>query len=517
MSSSSRTEEELFTVTELSTLVDNEKVYAVSKKIPASYHVQYPGKFPIKEMVLLCRSDTVERLKSIKSYDEFTKFGWGHMVIIPQKETAYAPGHIYIETVKNTSSVKHVGTALEEYAFRLSIQAGFHGRVELSAAWNSHCFHYKNGFRSHSEEQNAKIQEALVSAEQEKQRVDTTSLDGFTMYFPDETIKEKEKLFNNTQIVKIYPTPAPVVVSPAELKEAQEAVIASHANAIPAEEPAPPVESDSLYRYIVISNDLSDEINDPESMIRGVVQAIYYDNAALTGGFKQFTSAADANQYLESIGGGAIIKLNTAIPHTGSLSLERLNNRTISRYINHKMESTLLFLHVESIQLYQRPPILNKRYEWYGFNKPKTWNLIERAALNALEVVEKYLRKWPEPTKKLLDNHTNQKPAKVIRGIAKHFLQEAGSENADRRLLYLQFVNDFMHATESLSSGEIRKNLKDAIENISASLNLLYYSSSDGKSASLANLVSMANSILRVKKAPAESKLVSSSTMSLTR
>ena len=57
------------------------------------------------------------------------------------------PRHILIINMENQSEYKHVGTALHEAAFRLSIEKEAQGHVRLDAARNTHYFHYLNGLR----------------------------------------------------------------------------------------------------------------------------------------------------------------------------------------------------------------------------------------------------------------------------------------------------------------------------------------------------------------------------------
>jgi hypothetical protein len=60
----------------------------------------------------------------------------------PYKHSKY----LYIENMRNISKEKHVGNALHEYAFRMSIAYGAEGRIRFDAVRNTHIFHYKNGF-----------------------------------------------------------------------------------------------------------------------------------------------------------------------------------------------------------------------------------------------------------------------------------------------------------------------------------------------------------------------------------
>ncbi|WP_131795523.1 hypothetical protein [Fluoribacter gormanii] len=57
---------------------------------------------------------------------------------------------LYIDKMSNLDQTryKHVGTALHEILFKKSCELGLGGHVEFDAAWNSHMFHYINGFRA---------------------------------------------------------------------------------------------------------------------------------------------------------------------------------------------------------------------------------------------------------------------------------------------------------------------------------------------------------------------------------
>jgi len=56
--------------------------------------------------------------------------------------------HIHINYIENLSrgNYSHVGNALNELAFRISIMHGFEGRITLEAVRATHYFHFKNGF-----------------------------------------------------------------------------------------------------------------------------------------------------------------------------------------------------------------------------------------------------------------------------------------------------------------------------------------------------------------------------------
>lgn len=70
-------------------------------------------------------------------------------LLIPIPGEKEHPPHVYIVDMNNLSPklYQHVGRALHEAAFRLSVKSGFEGRVRLEAVRNTHYFHYLCGFR----------------------------------------------------------------------------------------------------------------------------------------------------------------------------------------------------------------------------------------------------------------------------------------------------------------------------------------------------------------------------------
>jgi hypothetical protein len=183
------------TVTPLTTKVTSQGkeigVFAVTAKVK-----EYTDE--VRYHTLLMSQAGVDQLPDFTDTDDFVNWGGriGSMTLVDKNTTKYKPAHIYLQRIDNdVKSIKHVGTALEEFAFRFSVKQGREGHVNLSAAWSSHVFHYNNGFRSNYEPQNVLIKEYVDSAKETGKRVDTTALGGAEMYLPDETIEEKRKLF----------------------------------------------------------------------------------------------------------------------------------------------------------------------------------------------------------------------------------------------------------------------------------------------------------------------------------
>lgn len=57
------------------------------------------------------------------------------------------PNHLWISIMNNTSEYKHVGLALHEAAFRISLSMGYQGKIGLDASYSSHAFHFISGYR----------------------------------------------------------------------------------------------------------------------------------------------------------------------------------------------------------------------------------------------------------------------------------------------------------------------------------------------------------------------------------
>lgn len=102
---------------------------------------------------------------------------------------------IEVSYMRNQSAFSHVGKALFECLFKMSIRAGCEGRITLEAVRNTHYFHYKNGFRPlfrRSDEYYLRLAKALLEAGDEKIDEDLGSR---VLYLPSATIKELIKKF----------------------------------------------------------------------------------------------------------------------------------------------------------------------------------------------------------------------------------------------------------------------------------------------------------------------------------
>lgn len=101
--------------------------------------------------------------------------------------------YLYINHMENSSRLKHVGSALHEYAFRMSIAFGAQGRVRFIAVRNSHIFHLKNGFLMEGELDSnycqELIEEMLIPVKSAK------DLGSKEMYLPRKRINENMKKY----------------------------------------------------------------------------------------------------------------------------------------------------------------------------------------------------------------------------------------------------------------------------------------------------------------------------------
>jgi hypothetical protein len=104
----------------------------------------------------------------------------------------YTP-KVYVDQLYSTSQGLYtgVGKSLHQVAVERSIQEGLGGRVQLDAAFNSHGFHYKTGFRAVDEGLNTQLATLLAEAKAQGIQPNTKNLGGsglLTMYLPDDAI-----------------------------------------------------------------------------------------------------------------------------------------------------------------------------------------------------------------------------------------------------------------------------------------------------------------------------------------
>lgn len=101
-------------------------------------------------------------------------------------------GAVCVELME--SHIPGGGTRLHQAAVLRSQELGYGGRVVLDAAWNSHGFHYKSGFRPVSTgnmsaaEYSSLILQAIEQAKATGTAVNTTDLGGVWMTLPEENI-----------------------------------------------------------------------------------------------------------------------------------------------------------------------------------------------------------------------------------------------------------------------------------------------------------------------------------------
>jgi uncharacterized membrane protein len=103
--------------------------------------------------------------------------------------------YLYIKNMVNRSLNKHVGNALHEYAFRMSVATAAEGRVRFNAVRNSHIFHYKNGFLMEKISDSflnyylGMAEEMLISGKSAK------DLGSYNLYLPSKNINENIKKY----------------------------------------------------------------------------------------------------------------------------------------------------------------------------------------------------------------------------------------------------------------------------------------------------------------------------------
>jgi predicted GNAT family N-acyltransferase len=104
-------------------------------------------------------------------------------------------GRIYINYIEAYKKGCGLGGVLMQAAIEKSILLGHEGRIQLSAAWESHAFYYKLGLRSYDDDRNKQIEEELEKAEAEKREPNTKKLGSFFMYLPQKSLPEwQEKI-----------------------------------------------------------------------------------------------------------------------------------------------------------------------------------------------------------------------------------------------------------------------------------------------------------------------------------
>lgn len=108
---------------------------------------------------------------------------------------------VYIDMMENTSGYKGVGNRLHQLAVERSMELGFSGRVQIEASWNSHGFHYKNGFRALNDDTNSNIQAILEKSLKTGIEPDTTGLGCVQMYLSDEGITAMQKKIADTRVL----------------------------------------------------------------------------------------------------------------------------------------------------------------------------------------------------------------------------------------------------------------------------------------------------------------------------
>ncbi|MCD7879387.1 MAG: hypothetical protein LUG16_05590 [Candidatus Gastranaerophilales bacterium] len=144
-------------------------------------------------------NNNIERLSLLDS--DGKTLGYSIIETIPPKsitknKNKYLDnGAIFVTELKSYDNDKYsgIGTQLQKLAVLRSREAGFGGRTVLLAAYNSHGFHFKMGFRPLMYEDSKRyfnkfILKAIEKADREKTPCNTTALGSFQMYLPEENI-----------------------------------------------------------------------------------------------------------------------------------------------------------------------------------------------------------------------------------------------------------------------------------------------------------------------------------------
>lgn len=88
---------------------------------------------------------------------------------------------------------KHVGKALDEFAFKFSIEQGFEGKIELKAVGNSHLFFYLNGFRNALYDRDNYYQKLMQDIYDSKGKHSNADLGSCFLRLPSDQIAQKAK------------------------------------------------------------------------------------------------------------------------------------------------------------------------------------------------------------------------------------------------------------------------------------------------------------------------------------
>ncbi|TAL60784.1 MAG: hypothetical protein EPN84_09025 [Legionella sp.] len=173
----------------------------------------------LQAVTALCRKLSTPNQYSIALRTKDTNLYLGSLEFtINQSPNAQTEGYkvnnqklsrIEVNYIRNQSEFQHVGKALFECLFKISIRAGCEGRITLEAVRDTHYFHYKNGFRPlcrSSDEYYLCLAKALFEAGNEKISED---LGARILYLPYATIKELTKKYVSEHELPEYLTESP--------------------------------------------------------------------------------------------------------------------------------------------------------------------------------------------------------------------------------------------------------------------------------------------------------------------
>jgi len=155
---------------------------------------------PLKEgekiKMTLDFTDATGKTKQANVIFSFIKHTGQEQVIVKipdKKATIYAQINPKYANIKNgkdyvfienmySESFKGGGTLLHQAIAKRSKDLGYKGRVMLDAAWNSHLFHYKSGFRPANKSQLEELEELAQRAAEKGKRIRTDYLGSMTLF-----------------------------------------------------------------------------------------------------------------------------------------------------------------------------------------------------------------------------------------------------------------------------------------------------------------------------------------------
>lgn len=135
------------------------------------------------------------------------------------KEEFSTSSRIFINMIQSDVSRKNlpgVGSALFQTAIEFGLTKGCEGRIDLTADYSSHAFHYKMGLRAVRDENNEAIVKAIEQAAKTQRQPNTSYLGSVRMYMPEEACArwlQKVKAAPILEVTKQHFAPQEATVS----------------------------------------------------------------------------------------------------------------------------------------------------------------------------------------------------------------------------------------------------------------------------------------------------------------